>query len=601
MTFLIKWQPPHKEWDFDPEKPFLVQVIKKAIFSQLVDRDFLFYFKNSLAVMCEIWLRRAGIDPLINAHKNFHILQDEFFKVLAHINRGFELEVKGDWKCGVGRLIELWKEIEREGEPKWKDHREERRKGDPASRFELKEEPKQEIADAFWVSMFRKGRKWAKEILNLAETIDAQQARFFISSFDLEENKTFTATKITILRNTQERWLLNTLSSKLGFKPGYTFWRETFASSFNKIREAQEIIQESNAKLWLIKNFFQLQRRQWFPLLRILTSGHASLERLFGNVIATFLLQHDRSSFELKEEEAGELFRIFWTHGLKLPWSQAEHVIRLLHEAIINTKEYRVYLTALMLLSALQTSEKNRRYKAFSEARRILSAFEKEIRDLVEFPIHNISEDNFSALQFPIDTEKKYQLLISKLKLFLKLQFDIHRVVESIFWKFTETFSDLVRAYKIQKKKNLSEKEKEDLNSIIQKYHLRPDENNFLSYAADRCYVGKEPGYFKAEEGQETEGELFFEKKTQKVKKDFLIPPIHIRRELSLLCGRYGKLIADITEKKTRTTFFNVKLTLTAFKIQITDARYRSKIKPKTLYAIKIKQALPRHPREKWE
>ncbi|MCX8011636.1 MAG: hypothetical protein N3A64_00560, partial [Desulfobacterota bacterium] len=353
---------------------------------------------------------------------------------------------------------------------------------------------------------------------------------------------------------------------------------------FKMVKAAQEVIQEGNAKLWLIKNFFQLQRRQWFSLLRILTSGHASFERLFGNVIATFLLQHDRSSFELKEEDAVELFRIFWTHQLKLPESQAENIVRLLHEAVVNTKEYKVYLISLMLLSALQTSGGTEiRYKTFSEAGRVLNAFEKEISNIVEFPIY-APESEFSDLKLPINTERKYQLLISKLKLFLSLQLNIHRVVEDIFWKFTVTFSDLLRAYKIQKKKKPSEKEKEDLNLIIQKYHLRPDEDNFLSYVAEFCYVGKEPGYFKVVEKEDPElgGELFFEKQTQKVKKDFLIPPIHIRRELSLLCGRYGKLIADITEKKTKKTFSDVKLTLTAFKIQITDTRYRAAIKPKT-------------------
>ena len=159
MTFLVKREPSRKEWEEDPRKPFLIQVIKQAVLDNLVELEFLFYFKNSLAVMCEIWLRRAGIDPLINTSKNFHKLQDEFFKVLAHINRGFELEVNADGKVGVGRLIGLWKSISREGSAQWIDHREERRKGDPASRFELKEEPKQDVADAFWVNMFKKGRK----------------------------------------------------------------------------------------------------------------------------------------------------------------------------------------------------------------------------------------------------------------------------------------------------------------------------------------------------------------------------------------------------------------------------------------------------------
>jgi len=139
---IVKWEPPRKEWEPDPQKPFLVQVFKKTAFSNLVDLEFLIYFKNSLAIMCEVWLKRKGIDPLINTSKNFHKLQDEFFKVLAHINRGFELEVNADWKGGVGRLMELWKSIGREGGAQWIDHKEERKKDDPASRYELQEEPK---------------------------------------------------------------------------------------------------------------------------------------------------------------------------------------------------------------------------------------------------------------------------------------------------------------------------------------------------------------------------------------------------------------------------------------------------------------------------
>jgi len=52
---------------------------------------------------------------MINANKNYHKLQDEFFKVLAHMNRGFELEVNADWKRGVGKLMALWEDIKEEG------------------------------------------------------------------------------------------------------------------------------------------------------------------------------------------------------------------------------------------------------------------------------------------------------------------------------------------------------------------------------------------------------------------------------------------------------------------------------------------------------
>ena len=605
MMFLVKWQPARKEWDPDPQKPFLVQVLKKAVFSNLLDPEFLFYFKNSLAVMCEIWLKRAGIDPLINACKNFHTLQSEFFKVLAQINRGFELEVNADWKGGVGRLIELWRNIEREGDALWYDSKEERRKGDPASRFDLKEEPKQDVADAFWVSMFRKGRKWKKQALGIADAIDGQQARFFISPFESDEHRTFTDTRTQLLRNTQEPWVYTTLSAKLGFTPGYDFLGETFGASLKTMHEARRIIREGNAKLWLIKNFFQLNRRDWIYLLGTLTGGHLPLERLFGNLITTIILKHDRKSFELKEEDAGELFRIFWIHGLTLPYDQAEQVARFLHQAVINVKEYKIYADALSILSSLRRAGENeKRYRTFSEAGAILSALDKEIHHIVRHQIYEADVD-LSGLEAPINTEMKYDLLIAKLELVVSLEMEIHNVVEDIFWKVIETFSDLIRAYKIQKKRKISREEKEALRKIAQKYYLRPEEKNFLSYAPDRCYVGKELGYFNmkvSQKGQaETPGELFFAKKTQKIKRDYLIPPIHIRRELITLGGRYGKIIADITDKKNNITFTDAKLIWTPAKLQVTDLRYRPKIKPQTLYEIRIKQALPRKLREKWE
>lgn len=607
MMFPVKWQPPRKEWDPDPKKPFLVQVIKKAIFSKLLDLEFLFYFKNSLAVMCEIWLKRVGIDPLINASQNFPSLQDEFFKVLAQINRGFELEVHADWKGGVGKLIELWKSIEREGEAQWFDWKKERRKGDPASRFELKEEPKQDVADAFWARMFRQGRKWRKEALALAEAIDAQQARFFITPLESDEHKTFTDTRTHVLRNTQEPWVYNTLSVKRGLTPGYDFLGETFAVSARMMREVRKIILEGNAKLWLVKHFFQLNRREWIYLLRTITGGHLPLERLFGNLITTIILKHDRKSFELKEEDAGELFRVFWMHGLTLPYARAEQAIRFLHESLATVKDYKIFADAFMLLAAFHNAGTNggKRYKNFSEmSSRTLSALDKEIQHIVRYPIYETDSD-LSGLDVPIDTEKKYQLLITKLELIVSLELEIHRVVEKNFWQFIETFSDLIRAYKIQKKRTLSEEEKAVLGNIAQKYHIRPDERNFLSYAPDRCYVGKEVDFFNAnvsQEGQaEAPGELIFTKRTQKIKQDYLIPPIHIRRELISRGGRYGKIIADITDKKTNKTFVDAKLIWTPAKIQITDLRYHAKILPRTIYEVRIKSALPRKLREKWE
>jgi len=241
---------------------------------------------------------------MINANKNYHKLQDEFFKVLAHMNRGFELEVNADWKNGVGKLMALWEDIKEEGTAQWIDHKEERREGDPASRYELEEEPKQDMADAFWVSVFKKGRRWKENTCKTAENIDGQQSRFFISSFEIDEQKTFTETKMNLIIKTQEEWLNATLSSKLGLKRSNAFLEETIASSLRKTNVAHEVIIEGNAKLWLIKHFFQLSRRDWNYLLGTLTGGHVALERLFGSLIATLTLGHNRKSFELREDDA---------------------------------------------------------------------------------------------------------------------------------------------------------------------------------------------------------------------------------------------------------------------------------------------------------
>ncbi len=68
---------------------------------------------------------------MIHAGKN-SCFTDEFLRC-SRRSPGFELEVNADWKGGVGRLIELWRNIERESEAQWNDYKEERRKGDPAA------------------------------------------------------------------------------------------------------------------------------------------------------------------------------------------------------------------------------------------------------------------------------------------------------------------------------------------------------------------------------------------------------------------------------------------------------------------------------------
>lgn len=602
-NFIVKWKPPKREWEPEPEKPFLIQVLKKGIFNELVDREFIVYFKNSLSIMCEVWLKRKGIDPTINTSKNFHKLQDEFLKVLAHINRGFELEVNADWKKGVGKLMEIWKRIEKEANAQWIDHQEERRKGDPASRYELKEEPKQDLADAFWVSLFKKGLKWKETMLGIAQKIDTQQSRFFFASFDIDEQKTFTETKINLLNIPQEAWLQNTLSGKLGLRRRYDFLEETFGSSLEKVKDAHNIITEGNAKLWLINYFFQLHKRDWLYLLGTLTGGHVALERLFGCLIATLLIGRDRKAFELKEDEAEEFFTVFWQNDLTLPFEKAENVLRGLHQSIINTEEYKIYREAAMLLHALQASDTyGKSYKTCYEAEPVLQTLCTPVKKIISYPIHD-GEHDYADLQFPINSEKRYVQLLSKLELLLKLEMEVHKVVEDIFWNVIETFSDLVRAYKIQTKKELSGTAQETLKAIAHKHHLRPEENNFLMYASDRCYIGKELRYFRGSEkkGDEKTIELYFETRTQKIKKNYITPPLRIRRELIRICGRYGKLIGDIRDKKTKETFPGLKMVWNPPKIQLTDLRYRSAIHPLTPYEIKITSAEPRKPREKWE
>jgi len=553
--------------------------------------------------MCEVWLKRKGIDPMINTSKNYHKLQDEFFKVLAHINRGFELEVNADWKSGVGKLIEHWKRLDEQGDPQWIDHKKERIKGDPVSRYELKEEPKQDVADAFWVNLFKKGRKWGKNALRVAEEIDGQQSRFFVSSFEIDEQKTFTETKINLLNHTQEEWLNARLSSLLGVKKGRDFLEETFASSLRMLKVANKIIMEGNAKLWIIKNFFQLARRDWNYLLETLTGGHIALERLFGSLIATLILGHDRKLFELKEDDAEELFRIFLENGFRLSFQKSENVLRSLHQALINSEDYEIYLDAATVLSALQIPGSNgRRYKSYYEATTVLRSLDNSVKKVVQYNIHE-TEADLAGLQYPINNERSYAQLISKLQLLLKLEMEIHKVIEDVFWNVTGTFSDLIKAYKIQQNKEASEEEKEELKKIAKNYHLRMDEKNFLMYAPDRCYIGKEISYFREpeEESYQTSVELYFEKKTQKVKRNYLTPPLYIRRELTILCGRYGKLIGDVYDQKGKKNFRDVKMIWNSSKIQITDLRYKPAIKPQTHYEIKITRAEPRKLREKWE
>lgn len=602
-NILARWRPPVKEWDPDPRKPFLVEVLKQAVFSNLVDWVFLRYFKNSLAVMCEAWLKRQKIDPTINTSKNYHKLQDEFFKVLAHINRGFECEVNANWKAGVGLFINLWHAIEKEEEAQWIDHKAERRKGDPVSRYELAAEPKQDAADAFLISMFRKGRRIKEHTLAVAQKIDAQQSRFFVSLFEIEEHRTFTETKITLINNTQEEWLNSRLSSKLGLGKELAFLEETFGASVATLHEAHRIILSGNAKVWLINDFFRLHKRHWGYLLETLTGGHVAFERLFGSVITTLVIGRDRKTFEVREEDAEELFKMFWKNKLTLPFNQAERIACMLHEAVINTGEYHRYNKAAALFHALEAADKGgKRYKTLQEAETVLRAVDPWVKELIAYPVNETGVD-FSELHYPLANEKEYEVLLAKLTYFLKLEMEIHQIVESIFWYYIQTFGDLVRAYQIQQKKRMTGEEQAQIKEIAFRNHLLPEETNFLVYAPDRCYIGKELQYFQEfaalRRGEITE--IRFEKKTQQIKKNYVTPPLRVRRDLTQRCGRYGKLLGDLYDKQRDEVHSHVKMIWNPPKIQITDLDYLAVIRPRTAYEITITSAEPRKPRERWE
>ncbi|HNR11803.1 MAG TPA: hypothetical protein PKM59_00650 [Thermodesulfobacteriota bacterium] len=600
---LVRWRPQKPEWDFDPSKPFLVEILKRAIFSDVVDVLFLQYFKNSLAVMCEAWLKRRGIDPAINTSKNYHALQDEFYIVLAHINRGFETEAQADWKAGVGLLMSLWKNIEANGTPHWIDHKRERRKGDPASRFELTAEPKQDVSDAFWISMFKKGRKTRESIFAAAQRVDSQQARYFQSLFDLDEHKTFTETVLTMITTTQETWLDRRLSAKLGLARGYSFYEETFGASIPTMKQARKIVESGIAQLWLINNFFKLYRRDWNYLLESLTGGHHALDRLFGSIIVTLALGRDRKTFEVREDDAEEFFEIFWRNNLTMPFSHAFNVARQLHEGIIASEEYSIFLKATALLRALARAEnESERPKTLDEGKTILQMFDPWVKEVISFPLSETAGD-FSDLNYPIVDDEGYARLLEKLKCLLKLEMNVHAVVESSFWYVVETFGDLVRAYRIQQKKKLTPEERSELNRIAQENHLMPGEKNYLMYAPDRCYIGKELRYFR--EGPDDRArnglELRFEKKTQQSTKHYITPPLRVRRELNQRCGRYGKLIGTLYDRDENQTRTHVKMIWNFPKIQITDLDCRATIRPRTFYEITITSAEPRKPRERWE
>jgi len=439
--------------------------------------------------------------------------------------------------------------------------------------------------------------------LQTAEDIDGQQFRFFVSSFEIDEQRTFTETKMNLIRKTQEEWLNATLSSKLGLKRGNDFLEETIASSLRKVKVAHSVITEGNAKLWLIQHFFQLSRRDWNYLLGTLTGGHVALERLFGSLIATLILGHNRKSFELREDDAEELFKLFWEHGFELSLEKAENALRALHQSIITTKEYEIYLDVSTVLYSLHVRDSwGKRYKTYDEATTVLEALNAAVKRVVDYRL-DAPEADFENLRYPIKNEKSYSQFIEKLVLLVEIEIEIHKVVEDIFWHVTGTFSDLIKAHRIQQQQEVSEEEKEELTKITKKHHLWGGEKSFLMYAPDRCYIGKELDYFRepGATGATASTEIFFEKRTQKSKNNYLTPPFPIRKKITLLCGKYGKLIGDIHDKKSNKTFHDVKMIWNPSKLQITDLKFKPLIKPFAEYAITITRVEPRKPREKWE
>jgi hypothetical protein len=231
-----------------------------------------------------------------------------------------------------------------------------------------------------------------------------------------------------------------------------------------------------------------------------------------------------------------------------------------------------------------------------------MQALDTLVQKIIDYPVHE-AEEVAVGVHFPVTDERNYGGFVFKLELLLKMEMEIHRVVDNTFWNVVETFSDFMRAYKIQSKKELSPMERGQLKAIANKYHLRPDETNFLMYAPDRCYLGTELRQARGPEKdvREKTTELCFHARTQKVKKNYITPPLGIRRDLSAVCGRYGKLLGDVRDETGKEIVRNLKMIWNPPKIQVTDLRSQSIIQPQCHYEIAITRAEPRKPREKWE
>ena len=269
---------------------------------------------------------------------------------------------------------------------------------------------------------------------------------------------------------------------------------------------------------------------------------------------------------------------------------------------MIYSGAYEIFTHVAILCHALEVpGEKGGRFKPFVEAEPVLALLDASVHAVVAYDISE-AEADFSKLKYPVTSQKRYALFLKKLKSLLKIEVDIHRILEELFRYVTDTFSDLMQAYKIQKKKKLTSQDKERLKKIAGKHHLLAEEKNFLAYAPDRCYIGRELQYFRrdAEAVKKEPLKLYFEKKTQKVKKNYITPPQRIRRELTKRCGRYGRLIGDLVEEQGD-TLHQVKMIWNPPKIQISDSNFRDAIKPRTVYEITITEAEPRKARERWE
>ena len=257
---------------------------------------------------------------------------------------------------------------------------------------------------------------------------------------------------------------------KAQIKQGLDFQEETIAASLRQLRNAERIVLEGNARFWLINDFFRLHKRRWKYLLETLTGGHRALERLLGSVIATLAIGRNRRTFEVREEDAEELFNVLWENNLLLSPEHSERILRQLHQAVINSEAYEIFTHVAVLCHGLELSANmGNRFKSFAEAEPLLELLDSSVHAVIAYDL-NEAEMDFFKLKYPLASQKHYALFLKKLESFLKLEVEIHRIVEELFQYVTDTFADLMLAYKIQKKGKTTSQDKERLKKIARKH-----------------------------------------------------------------------------------------------------------------------------------